>query len=292
MDELKQYKEIVCKILRDAGQSGIRIAFIPNQGNAGDCLINSATYQVLDRIGLDYEEIDPRYIRPEALDGKTVLIGGGGGFTKNYTHTKSIIEHVVPHVAKTIVLPQTINAHLEFIKHLPESVTLICREKASFEYLKSTGTNAQIEIACDMALHLNITDLKQPGLLDLPAKKIIKFLLAAAKTKAIRMVAGNTLYAMRNDCEKTITPTGIRNLDLSQMLALGTFNRKFNDFVSYHFLRQIDRFDIVHTNRLHVSIAAILLNKETFLYDNNYGKNRSVYLHSLSSNRNAHWVGN
>lgn len=290
MDKQTPYKEIVCKILRDAERSARPIAFIPNQGNAGDCLINSATYQVLDRLNLRYEEIDPRYIDPKYFSGKTVLIGGGGGFTKNYMHTKKIIECMIPYANQIIVLPQSINAHLEFITSLPGSVTLICREQTSFDYLKSTGTNAEIHLGCDMALQLNPSDLRQPELLSLPVKKILKFALAAIRTKAIRLSTGNTLYAMRNDCEKTKTPTSMKNLDLSEMLALGTFNRRLNDFVSYHFLKQIDQFNAVHTNRLHVSIGAILLNKDTFIYDNNYGKNRSVYLHSLSSKANVHWI--
>jgi exopolysaccharide biosynthesis predicted pyruvyltransferase EpsI len=47
------------------------------------------------------------------------------------------------------------------------------------------------------------------------------------------------------------------------------------------FFDAIDRFSVVHTDRLHVSIAASLLGKEVHLYPNSYFKNKSVYLSSL-----------
>ncbi|WP_216639019.1 hypothetical protein, partial [Flammeovirga sp. SJP92] len=50
------------------------------------------------------------------------------------------------------------------------------------------------------------------------------------------------------------------------------------------FFNYINEYQAVHTNRLHVAIAASLLDKEVTLYEGNYYKNRAVYEFSLSNN--------
>ena len=47
------------------------------------------------------------------------------------------------------------------------------------------------------------------------------------------------------------------------------------------FFEEINRFAVVYTDRLHVSIAACLLEKEVHLYPGSYFKNRAVYLSSM-----------
>ena len=47
------------------------------------------------------------------------------------------------------------------------------------------------------------------------------------------------------------------------------------------FFEQIDYFSAIYTDRLHVSIAGCLLNKEVHLYPGSYFKNESIYLSSM-----------
>lgn len=47
------------------------------------------------------------------------------------------------------------------------------------------------------------------------------------------------------------------------------------------FFAAINDFSIIHTDRLHVGIAACLLNKEVHLYPNSYFKNRAVFHSSI-----------
>ena len=47
------------------------------------------------------------------------------------------------------------------------------------------------------------------------------------------------------------------------------------------FFDEINRFAVIYTDRLHVSIAACLLKKEVHLYPGSYFKNRAVYLSSM-----------
>jgi exopolysaccharide biosynthesis predicted pyruvyltransferase EpsI len=53
-----------------------------------------------------------------------------------------------------------------------------------------------------------------------------------------------------------------------------------------YFLRTIDHFDSVRTDRLHVAVAGALLGKDVEIYPNSYYKNRAMYEFSLS--RYAH----
>ena len=54
------------------------------------------------------------------------------------------------------------------------------------------------------------------------------------------------------------------------------------------FFSAVDCADIIVTDRLHVGISAALLNKEVFLFDNNYGKVSGVYELSMKSMKNVH----
>jgi hypothetical protein len=47
------------------------------------------------------------------------------------------------------------------------------------------------------------------------------------------------------------------------------------------FFDEINRFAVIYTDRLHVSIAACLLRKEVHLYPGSYFKNKAVYMSSM-----------
>jgi hypothetical protein len=49
----------------------------------------------------------------------------------------------------------------------------------------------------------------------------------------------------------------------------------------FPFIREVGRYAVVHTDRLHVAIAACLLGREVHLYPGSYFKNRAVFLSSI-----------
>ncbi len=49
------------------------------------------------------------------------------------------------------------------------------------------------------------------------------------------------------------------------------------------FFEEVNRFEVIYTDRLHVSIAGCLLNKEVHLYSGSYFKNRAVYMSSMKT---------
>ena len=63
-------------------------------------------------------------------------------------------------------------------------------------------------------------------------------------------------------------------------------------YTSWEFLRYLDRFDRVETNRLHVTIGAALLGKGVAFYPNSYWKNQAVFEATLRLRfPNIEWRG-
>lgn len=81
-------------------------------------------------------------------------------------------------------------------------------------------------------------------------------------------------YFFRTDGESSNKiPLPSSNVDISR------FGDVFTDVDG--FFQGINEFSIIHTDRLHVSIAACLLGKEVHLYPGSYFKNMAIYLSSM-----------
>ena len=50
------------------------------------------------------------------------------------------------------------------------------------------------------------------------------------------------------------------------------------------FFDEINKYSVIHTDRLHIAISACLFGKELHLYDGAYFKNLSLYLTSVLDN--------
>jgi exopolysaccharide biosynthesis predicted pyruvyltransferase EpsI len=95
---------------------------------------------------------------------------------------------------------------------------------------------------------------------------------------------GGCGYFFRTDAESSrriaIPPN---NLDLS------TQGKHLNDVAP--FFVEVDKYSVIHTDRLHVGIAACLLKKELHLYLGSYFKSRAVYNASMKKYfDNVHFV--
>ena len=84
-----------------------------------------------------------------------------------------------------------------------------------------------------------------------------------------------TGYFLRGDKEGIVDKTKIPLLN-------NDISSKGNQFSEISpFIEEINRFSMIYTDRLHVAIAACLLEKEVHLYPGAYFKNRAVYLSSI-----------
>jgi len=135
----------------------------PNPGNAGDALIAHATYVLFDSLNLDYEIV----FDTSHLVNKTIVFGGGGNLVEGkYDHMyKELLKCISRN--KCIVLPHTIFGFRDLIDYTKSNLTLLCRERVSYQIcLLNSANRNNIYLADDMAFQLPkdyFDEFKQKG---------------------------------------------------------------------------------------------------------------------------------
>ena len=230
--------------------------YYPNPGNAGDNLIGYATVQIFKRLNLKYTFTN----KIQKFTNKVLVYGGGGNLVPMYNECRKFL--MLNHNHNDIlILPHTIYGNEDLLKKLGKRTTIMCREMRSYNHvMKHFRYKNNVYVADDLALSIDLS-----------------------KLNIYPIKGNNVLNSFRIDGEskdkssKKITD----NIDLSLKLMKGTHTKDLLKTVSTDFLEYINKFEIVNTDRLHVSIAACLLGKHVNLYANSYYKNRSIYEYSL-----------
>lgn len=267
--------------------------FIPNPGNAGDSLINAATFQVFDDAGFRYEVRSPRQVRKAILAGhsmealqlkdKIVVLGGGGAFTSQYTHSATLIEAIHRQARQLILLPCTVEGHQQLLGSLGSNVTIFCRERISLAHVQAHCDGPELLLHHDMAFSVNLPRLLAQPVTGVSLRKRIRLYFSRRAMAALKQKNGQaSLNAFRLDAEACGRPIPEDNQDLSEMFTLGTQTRAQNLSAAKILLSQINQFDHISTNRLHVGIGALLLGKRVDFFANSYFKNRAVYELSIA----------
>lgn len=260
--------------------------YVPNSGNAGDSLIAEATYQFIERIGLQYSVTS---LEGDLIKPSKVIVGGGGNLVKPYQNVRNFIERNLQRCEELIVLPHTILAYEDLLSKLDHRCTLICREKKSLDFCLQHAPRAQVRLGDDMALLWKREETEkyaQKERFNHPAD--IAFNLRNLKhwirdISNRRQIVGGVLNAFRTDVEGKNTPTMIDSVDLSEIFSSESMARPFASCTINSLANFIDRADIVRTDRLHIAILSSMLGKQVEMHDNSYGKNKLVYEYSLAS---------
>jgi exopolysaccharide biosynthesis predicted pyruvyltransferase EpsI len=271
------------------------IIFVPNPGNAGDSLIAYAAYQLFDTLGIHYElgRLDSVY------KGRIVFYGGGGNLVEPYQNAVNFIQANHRQVKKLVILPHTIRAYPNLLAELGSNVDIFCREFESLAFVKSHIKQSNLYHSDDLAFHTDVKLLFQSGLKLFPNFNAVSALTYRNLKRTFRVFYYNfknslnreQLNAFRYDVEKTAQKIPYANIDLSQVYATDTMSYLYAHEACFRLLEFINHFSIVHTNRLHISIAALLLRKNVFFYPNSYNKNESVYRYSIENRySNVIWV--
>lgn len=292
---LKQFKDESC-------------IYIPNPGNAGDSIIGLGAISVFKKAG----------IRPRLCSGKInfdtskkiIFYGGGGNLISQYSNARNTISNLLPESKKIIILPHTIDGNVDFLNNLPSKVSVFCREPASFEHVKKHFTKGEVFIDHDLAFHVNysqflnhnnklseheiwIASLKDYLTEPIKFEEILRLIRKArAQARTIKNLQLNhEINAYRTDSEKTSRVIPPNNFDISLKLSLSATLPNLSKLSAKNFINFINRFQIIHTNRLHVAIVGAVLNKEVKLSANNYHKCHSIYEYSLKNNYpNVNWA--
>lgn len=266
--------------------------YIPNPGNAGDSLIACSTYQIFDDYDLNYSVLNLNDIDQD-LSGSTVVLGGGGNFISLYPNMKNFFKKYHGVCDKIYLLPHTIRGQDEVIECFSNSIVLFCRELTSFNYLSNLKSNADFYLDHDMAFTMDVKRVSafvnknnsySKALLIRNAKMNVRFLGYLLRNST------QDLYAFRQDSESSnkipITYKDKPNIDISQAFAADSMG-KFESYNAVNKMIQlIERYKVVHTDRLHVCILSALLGKKVKFYSNSYDKNRSIYEYSIKDRFN------
>lgn len=160
------------------------ILYCPNPGNAGDSAIAAATYQLFDRMGLQYRFVE--WDDDFDASGKTVVYGGGGNLVEKYPHARSFIERHHESAERLVVLPHTIYGHGDLLHQLGRNVFLFCRERRSFEWVRKQTEGPTVYLADDLAFALNTREVLGRELFD--------------GTEAAKQTGATLLQSIRKRC--------------------------------------------------------------------------------------------
>lgn len=256
---IRRYRELDPAVfLQD--MRGVAVDFFRVSGNWGDALIAEACVQMFRELGIPFHE--KLRLEPQGKPGSSIaVVKGGGGLIDFYHHNRDHLMTIRKKYERIILLPSTIAGikQQKLLRSMPETATIFCREKQSYDFVKDHWkyANTQLYLWHDTAFQFDYTGFKKEGT--------------------------GLLTAFRTDQERTMRPLPPDNTDLSLR---GNIQTPIAEF-----LQEIACKHIVHTNRLHVAIAAACLEKEVELHSNAYWKNRAVYEYSLQHFPHVRWMG-
>ncbi|WGE50846.1 polysaccharide pyruvyl transferase family protein [Actinobacillus equuli subsp. haemolyticus] len=276
-----------------ANQQG-NIFYYPNGGNAGDALIDMGFYTLAQRFNLKFSLISQDKIS-QLKDNDIVLIGGGGCLVPEWNSTPNFLKSLInlKLKLKLIILPHSIRGIDDLISNLPEGSIIFCREKYSFEYCQNISNAKAVYLADDMAFCINPAQIltSNPHFkIKLSSKNIIRKILI--NFHRLRALFTSQINAMRTDKESNQNLNVKRSLanDLSLVASFGTDNYQASLYSAKQFLKLINLYEEIKTDRLHVAVGAYLLNKKLSIYNNGYYKCKGVYEQSMSYSNNVTFI--
>jgi len=266
-----------------------RVVFVPNQGNAGDALIAAGTWQFFEDCRLN-----PKIVRRGGLRrGDTALYAGGGNLVPEYSNCERFLRRCLKiGIREALILPHTILGHEALLRELDNRFVLVCRDFASLQRVRSSGTNARIMMAPDMALRIDTARLfarcseprARAALLRdlLTSFKLLDYLRWRRRLARLGApLTGHMFEVIRTDVEATGEAVGSPERDVSNFYGSKFQSRAEAERIACDLLTFFSQASHVVTNRLHVGVAAALMGSKVSYLDNSYGKIRAVFEASM-----------
>ncbi len=279
--------------LQQLGEEGT-IYFRPNAGNAGDSLIATATYQLFERLGLDFKLIPDAGFDPV---GKVVVCGGGGAFLSCESSLVQRIAQWHSKAKRLVVLPHTYTGHESLLAQLGDNVDLFARERVSYDHLSNHAQHANIRIGHDMAFSLDLAEVmkSEVGLCVetfAPKRMFRRYLWLALEGVRRSKQGANVLHCLRTDSERSGIRVPRRNADISKLFKCGGQAPELAARSTRMVLNHLSCYDVIVTNRLHLAIAGGLLGKLVRFHANSYHKCASVFEYSIKGLfPSVEWMG-
>ena len=255
--------------------AGETVLFVPNEGNAGDCLIFASTLDALSKASINVEVVG----KGADFRNRMVFLGGGGNLVGLYRGMRQTIEACRDQAARVILLPHTIRGNIDLIRSLDGRVTIWCRDVRSFEHVGASNPSLDCRLGHDMAFHCDAVRFLSDRKCNALGPPMLEAGLERHRTSIEKLSRLPVVRFMRTDRE-ALSSRISTDLDVSR--AFGSVaDAETSKLAAWCFLKTISAAKRVITDRLHVAIACALLHKECELIDNSYNKNREIYAHSL-----------
>lgn len=221
------------------------VDFFRFNGNYGDSLIWHGTMALFESVGIRTVRVNNQ---TEPLN-EVLIIDGGGNFVDYYDDVRNFLVAKHQLYREIVILPHTIYglAQIEVLQLLGSNTTIFCRETESARFVSNVASRCRVYLWHDCAFYNRLEQAPSKG--------------------------NKTLLAFRSDKESAGRKISWRNKDISRK---GNATKPLDKF-----LGTIKKYDRVHTDRLHVAIAATMLGKQVVLYPNSYYKNKAVYEYTL-----------
>ena len=248
-------------------------------GNHGDTMIYKGLEKTLDRLGVPHTVMRCRS-RPGAAYGhfqlayhafsplspvNAVYIHGGGNFNDMWgvgVHFFKVVTRLFD--CPVIVGPQTVHFEetdpADIFDGIENDLTFFCREEYSRDVLAPVieqYENIDLRLSPDTALYLDPSDFGNPE--------------AGEEEYTLLSFRGDKESAGSEIRSQLDVQGPVRDSDIS--IEADSLD-EFMDIVA--------GASHIYTDRLHVGVAAAVLNRPVTLYDNSYYKNRGVYEYALS----------
>lgn len=270
-----------------ASYSGKSIVYCPNPGNGGDALIAEATFRLLDRHHVNYSIYDwnPERLKPT----DHFFFGGGGNLVSTYPEASKIPFAVHKRVDTFVILPHSIEGHSDLLSDLNSNSIVFARESISHKYLKNFSNIGALHLDHDMAFSL-FDDSDFIRKCKLQSLLLFPFFLNVLRRKRKAYSLGQRsplrqLSVYREDREKSSIVAPWDNFDLSKYVNYDSTmrNRLAVAKTASRIPAMLNWFSHIKTNRIHISVSALLMKKRVDLHPNSYWKNRAIFDQSINS---------
>jgi len=229
------------------------VDFFRFPGNYGDSLIWHGTKILLSSLNISEHCVDIS----SSKNNDVLFIDGGGNLVDYYSDVKDFLIKKPGLYREIIILPHTIfgEEQIEVLNNVSSKLTIFCRERVSVKFLEDGLTHGEVYLWHDCAFYNIFTPI------------------SAGK---------GTLNAFRSDQESILNLKPEQNIDISYN---GYATKPLDEFIKI-----IQQYEYVNTDRLHVAIGATLLGKQVKLYPNSYYKNKAVFDYSLRKFPNINFI--
>jgi exopolysaccharide biosynthesis predicted pyruvyltransferase EpsI len=188
------------------------------------------------------------------------------------------MELILPQAGRIVILPHTIRGNEDLLARFDKRMTIFCREPETYLHVLR-HCDVDVRIDHDMAFHLDV-DAFFTQCVDYREMPAVFAKTVQHVPELVRKERGPLAF-MRDDGEKQEGLTNFQSvMDISKAFEFGTIP-DVAEKAAWCLFQAIRRATEVTTDRLHVAIGCALLDHPCRLFDNNYGKNSGIYLHSM-----------